>query len=1011
MSFASSPSQPRRPAPGARPRRRSPLLITLLVLVAVVVVVVVASQLGTEVLWFNQLGFGRVLLTEWSTRLVLFLIGFLLMGGAVYASIAVAYRNRPLYAPSTPEQATLDQYREAIEPLRRLVTIGLPILLGLFAGASAAGAWKKVQLALHAQSFGTKDPQFHLDLGFYVFSLPFWHFVVGFCVAVIIVSGLVAIVTHYLYGGIRVGASAGGRLATTRAARVQLSLTAALLLLSMAANYWLDRYSLLTKNGTDFAGAGYTDVNAVLPSKLILAGIAVLVAAIFVVTAFRGDWRLPVIGVGLMVVAAIAIGGIYPAVVQRFTVNPNEQAKESPYIQRNIDATKTAFGLDDVDDQSYSATTTAQKGALKKDSQTTAQIRLLDPQIVSPSFRQLQQNKQYYDFPDTLAVDKYTIDGKSQDTVIAARELNLAGLGADQRNWTNEHTVYTHGYGVVAAYGNTTTSDGQPAFFERDIPSVGSLGKYEPRIYFGQNLPGYSVVGAPKGTQPWELDYPDDSADGQVNYTYTGDGGPSIGSFAAKVAYAIKFGDEQLLFSSRVTSDSQILYDRDPRERVQKVAPYLTLDGRVYPAVVNGRVVWMVDGYTTSDGYPYSTGTALDSATADALTQRSRAIAQLAPQEVNYIRNSVKATVDAYTGKVTLYAFDAKDPVLRAWESVFPSTVEPMSEMSGQLMSHVRYPEDLFKVQRTLLTRYHVDDASRFFLGQDFWSVPKDPTVSTSSGTTAPYQPPYYLTLQMPDQKSPSFSLTSAFVPGGNTDRQILTGFLAVDADAGDQAGKVASGYGKLRLLELPRNATVPGPGQVQNNFNTNASVSEQVGQFQRSNAQVLQGNLLTLPVGGGLLYVQPMYLKSTGDTSFPLLRKVLVGFGDQVGFADTLDEALNQVFKGSSGADADDSNQGTGGSGESSGQSGGSEGSGGSEAGSTAQAQLDAALQKANQAIKDGQSALAKGDFAAYGDAQKRLQSALEDATAASEKLDSAGSTPTTSPTSSPTTTSGSGG
>jgi uncharacterized membrane protein (UPF0182 family) len=396
-------------------------------------------------------------------------------------------------------------------------------------------------------------------------------------------------------------------------------------------------------------------------------------------------------------------------------------------------------------------------------------------------------------------------------------------------------------------------------------------------------------------------------------------------------------------------------------------------------------------------------------------------IAALAPQEVNYIRNSVKATVDAYTGKVTLYAFDEKDPVLKAWQSIFPNTVEPMSDISGALMSHVRYPEDLFKVQRTLLARYHVDDASRFFLGQDFWSVPKDPTGTTGTGAAAPLQPPYYLTLQMPDQKAPSFSLTSAFVPGGNTDRQILTGFLAVDADAGDQDGKVASGYGKLRLLELPRNATVPGPGQVQNNFNTNAAVSEQVGQFQRSNAQVLQGNLLTLPVGGGLLYVQPMYLKSTGDTSFPLLRKVLVGFGDRVGFADTLDEALNQVFEGDSGAPADDSNQGTGGTGEGSGQSGGtggsegSEGSGGSGTSSSAQADLDRALAAANQAIQDGQKKLQAGDFAGYGEAQKKLQQALEDATAASEKLDSAESTPTTSPTSSPTSsptaTTGSGG
>ncbi|PJI94738.1 UPF0182 family protein [Luteimicrobium subarcticum] len=1010
MSFA-PPSRPSRSGASAA-RRRSPLLVTLVVLVLVVIAVVVVSRLGTEVLWFDQVGYSNVLWTQWLTRGVLFLLGFLLMAGCVWLSITLAYRNRPIYAPSTPEQATLDQYREAIEPLRRVVTWGLPVLLGLFAGAATSGAWKTVQLAMHSVSFGVDDPQFHKDVSFYVFTLPFLRFVVGFLVAVAILSVIVAVATHYLYGGLRVGGAGGKGLHTTSAARVQLAVTGAVLLLLVAANYWLDRYSLMSSNGDKFAGAGYTDVNAVLPAKAILAGIAVIVALLFVLTAVRGDWRLPGIGLGLMVVAAIAIGGIYPAVVQRFQVNPNEQSKETPYIQRNIDATKAAYGLTDVDDSLYSATTEAKSGALSADARTTTQIRLLDPQVVSPSFRQIQQIKQYYNFPDTLAVDRYTIDGKSQDTVIAARELDLSGLGAGLQNWVNDHTVYTHGYGLVAAYGNTTTSDGKPSFFEKDIPTKGSLGDYEPRIYFGQGLPDYSIVGAPQGTDPWELDYPDDEG-GQVNSTFSGDGGPDVGSLARKVMYAIRFGSEQILFSDRVTSDSQILYDRDPRERVHKVAPYLTLDGRSYPAVVDGRVQWIVDGYTTTDGYPYAARTALDAATSDAVTARSQSIEALAPQQVDYIRNSVKATVDAYDGHVTLYAFDPDDPVLKAWSKVFPSTIEPLSKMSGDLMSHVRYPEDLFKVQRTLLTRYHVDDAAKFFGGQDFWKVPDDP--STTGEATQQLQPPYYLTLQMPDQDSPSFSLTSTFVPGGTTDRQILTGFLSADADAGSTAGKVSPDYGKLRLLELPRNSSVPGPGQAQNNFNSDPAVANDVSLLKQGNSDVILGNLLTLPVGGGLVYVQPVYVQSKSGTAYPLLRNVLVGFGDKVGYAGTLDEALDQVFGGNSGAtagDADNAGKGgtAGGSDTGGPDTGGGGTSDGSDATASAQAQLDAALSEANQALKEGQAALAKSDFTAYGEAQQRLQQAVEDATAASDALDkaAAGSAATSTPTPTPTPTGG---
>ena len=1006
----------------ARRRRLGPLAITLIFVVVVVIVVAILAQTLTEVWWFDELGFGRVLWTQWGTQAALFVAGLLVMAGVLWATAAIAHRTAPVYVPAGG-QDSFGQYREAFEPLRRGVTIVAPAVLGIFAGVAAASNWQVVQLWLHSQPFGQVDPQFHNDLSFYVFVLPGLKFVLGFVTAVVVLSLVVGAFLQFVYGGIRIEQVAGRpRVRVSRAARTQVSITAAVLLLIIAGHYWLGRYSTLMATNSVAQGADYTDVHAGIPAKAILAGVAIIVALLFAAVARWGNWRLPAIGVALMLLTAIVVGGAYPAVVARFQVQPNAQELEAPYIQRNINATRTAYGLDDIDVQTYSAKTTAEAGALREDAETTASIRLLDPNIVSPAFRQLQQNKQYYDFTSTLAVDKYTFDGESHDTVIGVRELNLSGLGADQQNWVNQHTVFTHGYGVVAAYGNQVTADGRPAFFESDIPSTGKLTEastpdgYQSRIYFSPKSPDYSIVGAPEGTSSWELDYPDDSAEGQAKTTFPTDSvtaGPSLGSPFSRLLYALRFQSEQILFSDRVTNASQILYDRDPAERVQKVAPYLTLDGRVYPAVVDGRVVWIVDGYTTTPNYPYSTSQTLDSATQDSLTQSSTStVSALQPDKVNYIRNSVKATVDAYDGSVSLYAWDESDPVLKAWQAIFPSTVKPLSDISSNLMSHIRYPEDLFKVQRTVLSKYHVTDAADFFTAQDFWQVPADPTSSASSTGTKPAQPPYYVTLQMPGQQSSAFSLTTSFIPGGSSSREILTGFLAADADAGAVAGEKSDGYGKLRLLVLPRNSTVSGPGQIQNQFNTDSAVAQAFTYLKQGNSTPTLGNLLTLPVGGGLLYVQPVYAQSSQNTQYPLLRYVLVAFGDKVGFATTLSDALDQVFGGDSGAETADGDGATGstttppatgtddgtetgtgtddGSGtETTPPSTGTD-DGGSSGTTEAQAQknLTQALSDMQQAVKDGDAALQKGDFAAYGKAQDALQNALDRALAAEKIL-----------------------
>ncbi|HKS02561.1 MAG TPA: UPF0182 family protein [Arthrobacter sp.] len=992
MSRPASPTPP-----GKLQTRRGALTPTLIVVALVVVGFIFFANVWTDVLWYQQLGYFEVFLTENLARIGIFAAGFLLMFAAVFYAIRIAYHARPVYAPDSDIRDNLNRYQAQLEPVRRVVMIGLPVLFGLFAGSAASSQWQKVMLFFNQESFGQNDPEFGLDIGFYLMTLPFLGFVTGFLISVAIVAGIAGILTHYLYGSIRIMERG---IFTSRAAQIHLAVTGASFLILLGINFWLDRYSALQNSGGRWAGALYTDVNAVIPTKAILAVAAALVAILFIVAAVIGKWRLPVIGTAMLVITSILAGGVYPWVIQQFQVRPSEQTLERKYIERNIGMTRAAYGLDQVKVERYNATTTTTAGALAPDAQTTANIRLLDPNLISDAFSQLEQFRPYYQFPKALNVDRYMVDGKVQDTVIAVRELNPDGLAADQQSWLNRHVVYTHGYGVVAAKGNKFTADGKPEFLQSGIPSTGVLGNdqtYEPRIYFGEDSPEYSIVGAPEGAPHREQDRPASKEGGETQYTFTGNGGPNVGSFFNKVLYSIKFQSSDLLLSDGVNEASQILYERNPRERVQKVAPYLTVDGNAYPAVVDGRVKWIVDGYTTSQYYPYSQQEQLSDATTDSQTTAGRNVA-LPNSSVNYIRNSVKATVDAYDGSVTLYAWDDQDPLLKAWQKVFPSTLKPYSEMSGAVMSHVRYPEDLFKVQRELLGRYHVTDPVSFYKNDDAWSVPNDPTVSQEVK-----QPPFYMSLQMPDQKTPAFQLTSSYIPQvvNNNARNVLYGFLAADSDAGSKKGVKAESYGQLRLLQVPPESQVPGPGQAQNKFNSDPAVSQALNLLRQGASDVLNGNLLTLPAARGMLYIQPVYLKSTGETSYPTLQRVLVAFGDKIGFAPTLDEALNQLFGGRSGAQAGDASNGktpTAPGGGTKPPSTGSE---------DAKAALKAALDEANAAIKAGQEALAKGDFAAYGEQQKKLSDALRKALDAEARLGSTGTASSpTSPSATPTPT-----
>ena len=990
------------------------IIVAIVVAIAFICSIIFGfSTFITDCMWYAQLGFESVIWIQLAAKIGVWALYALFMAAFGYLSAYIAIKKRPGSEDGVyvKEKGNILDTKKGISSKLAMHVAGVvSLIVGAVFGMQFYNHWVQILLMFNYQSFGIKDPQFGFDNGFYVFVLPGLRLFTRAFIVLLAVSLLFSVITNALMGAVRITLPVGGKgiFNITKSARRQISAWFMLVIIFWSVLQILDVFAIVNLDGSKITGGSYTDMNAGVPSSIAMAVITLIVGIVITTWllkshALNGNvkigtrfavavkaWRTPAIAVASLVVCAMVLSFAWPALLQRFKVAPNAQELEATYIQRNIDATKFAYGLNNVKKESYNATSEGKSGALAKEAESTAQIRLLDPQVTSPTFRQLQQSKQYYTFADTLSVDKYDIDGVSQDTVIAARELDLAGN--DNRNWVNDHTVYTHGYGVVAAYGNKVTADGQPQFMEYGIPTQGKLTKlkkYEPRIYFSPNAPKYSIVGSPKGTASWEFDYPTGS-NGALT-TFKGNGGPRVGNFFSRLLHAIRFESDQILFSDRVTSDSQILYDRDPKTRVSKVAPYLTLDGRVYPAVVDGRVKWIVDGYTTSDSYPYSQMTDFGQVTQDSTTTTSRSIKGLTNQRANYIRNSVKATVDAYDGSVDLYVWDKKDPVIKAWRSIFPGHYHDISKISGDLMSHIRYPESLFKVQRHLLAKYHVDSASQFFSGEDFWQTPVDPTESQSLQREDILQPPYYLTLQTRGANKPVFSLVSTYIPAGKITREILTGFLSVDSDAGNVAGKVSENYGKLRLQELPKVSNVPGPGQAQNNFNANANVSKELNLLESGSTKVKRGNLLTLPLGGGLVYVEPVYVQSSGSTSYPLLKKVLVAFGDQVGFADTLDEALNQVFGGNSGANAGDASNNSGVNNIASNpkQKDSTKNSENGNKNANANAKADAdfsakakmALKRAAQALKDSDDAMKSGDWQAYGKAQKELSDAINDA------------------------------
>ncbi|MEE1815348.1 UPF0182 family protein [Streptomyces sp. SP18ES09] len=949
-----------------RPSRRArTLLMTLGVLAVLAMAFVMFAGFWTDWLWYRSVEYSSVFTTTLWTKIGLFAVFGLLMGLAVGFNIWLAYRLRPPLSAMSLEQQSLDRYRMGLAPFRKWVLLAVTALIALIAGASASGQWRTWLMWVNGVKFGQTDPQFGLDVSFFAFDLPWYRFLLAFGFAAAVLSLIAAALTHYLYGGLRV-TSPGAR--ATAAATGHLSVLLGLFVALKAVAYWLDRYGLAVKS-SDFKATGnwtglrYVDANAYLPAKTILFCIAIICALLFFATLWRRTWQLPVIGFGLMVLSAVLIGGLYPAIVQKFQVQPNEQAKEAQYIQKNIDATRKAYAIDGTKPENYSGKSTVKaKEKLREDADTAASYRVLDPNIVSPTFQQLEQKRKYYQFPTTLDVDRY----KGKDTVVGLRELNIKGI--PKRNWINDHFTYTHGYGAIMASGTTTDANGSPVFTESGLPTTGFLPTYQQRIYYGEKTDQYSIVGGPQK----ELDYEEN---GEKTTSYKEKSGVSLSSTFNRAAYAVAFSEPQILYSGAIGDGSRILYNRTPKDRVEAVAPWLTIDGDAYPAVVGGRIQWIVDAYTTTNGYPYASRTTLGDTTADSLTVGNQQRTVVAQQnQVNYIRNSVKATVDAYDGTVKLYEWDTQDPVLKTWMKAFPGTVQPKSAIKGDLLEHLRYPQDMFKVQRELLTRYHVTDPAQFYSGSDAWQVPDDPTNKDGNAV-----PPYYLSMKMPGDTAQRFSLTTTFTPNG---RPNLGAFMAVDADA------TSKEYGRMRLLRVTED--VPGPAQVQSKLNGLPSVATFVRDMKGADSDIQYGNLLTVPLDGGFLYVEPVYAQGR-NALYPLLKKVAVSYvdadqpdgdttKDTTVFEDNLTKALNAVF-GVEAPTAPTTPPGT------------TKPPGTTQPPVSNDAALQQAIADAQKAYDAGESALQKGDWTAYGKAQEDLQAALERAAAAGAKLKAPGS------------------
>ena len=875
-------------------RSRTGLLVVLAVLFVLFISSRGIASFYTDYLWFGELELTSVwrgvLWAKLGLGVVFTALFFLLM----YVNLWIADRIAPAFRPLGPEEEIVERYHEVVGARGGLVRTAISGLFALIAGPGAASHWDEWILFRNHVPFNVDDAQFGRDIGFFVFQLPFWRFVVGWMFAAIVIVLVVTAVAHYLNGGIRV--QTPGQKVTPQV-KAHLSVLLGVLALLKAAGYYLQQFELDFSTRGVVQGATYTDVKAQLPALKLLIGISIFAFLLFLVNIFIRGWILPVLAVGLWVLTSVAAGAAYPAFIQSFRVNPEESTKEAPYIKRNIEATRTALNIDvrekDMKNFAYDDKSLNAQG-LVDNAETIRNVRLWDPKVLQLSYQRLQGLRTFYEFNDA-DIDRYDLNGRTTQVLIAARELNTAGVTSS--SWVNRHLQFTHGYGAVLSPANAVTPEGDPQLIVKDLPPTGDIPIDEPGLYYGENLEGYAIV----KTEQREVDFPQANGTNKTS-TYRGTGGVEMNSVFKRAALALRFGDYNAFISGFVTDKSRALYVRDIRARVRKVAPFLRYDNDPYPVLMKApddgknRIFWVQDAYTTTNRYPYA-----ERASTDRLPTASGLNTSF-----NYVRNSVKVVIDAYNGSMKFYAVDSKDPVLKAYQKAFPKLFTPGSEMTDELRSHLRYPEDLFRVQTNAFGLYHITDPAEFYNKADAWDIAQDPGSGLvgSGGTTATTNAqgvvgpsrelrmdPYYLLMRLPGEQEEDFLILQPFVPTSRDDsRKNLTAFMVAKSDPQD--------YGQLEVFVMPRNSQVPGPALVDAQINQDPNISREItllGQAS-SGSRVRLGSLLVIPINQSLLFIRPLYLEAE-RTAQPQFKKAIVVFANRAVMRDSLREALVELF------------------------------------------------------------------------------------------------------------------
>jgi len=826
----------------------------LVLAVALLVLFIALSSfrsIYTDWLWFGSVDYQEVYRKILTTRLLLFLIGGLLLALLLGANLALAYRN-------TAGEPVVPQPPEVTAWLRRLTKLAATlatIFLGFLFGSIASGHWETVLRFSNTVAFGAVDPQFQKDISFYVFSLPFWSFVQVWTLGALVVTLLGTAALYFLRFNWR-----GMPFRITPSMRWHLSVLGALILLNSAFSYWLDIYQLVYSTDGAVFGASYADIHAKLPALRILIVIVLAGAGLLVASNFFGRALWLMGGVlGLWIGAAIVLGSIYPSLVQRFQVQPSELSKETPYLQREIQATRRGFGLDRMEVRDFPAAHNLDLGAIQRNVNTVSNIRLWDHRPLRSVYNQVQFFKQQYDFLDA-DVDRYNINGEVRQVMIAARELSPEKLGLEAQTWVNQRLKFTHGYGVAMSPVTEFTEEGRPEFFLQDLPpretvTQGNLSLSRPEIYYGEKESGYVIV----NSREEEFDYP--SGDQPVYVRYAGKGGIPLDSLLDKLAFAWQFADINIFISGQITSESRIQYRRNLQEAISTVAPFLLLDGDPYLVVADGAIWWIQDAYTTTNLYPYS---------------------RPLGSQFNYVRNSVKVVMSAYDGSMQFFVASPEDPLIQNYQRIFPTLFRPLEEMPLFLKSHIRYPEDLFTWQAMTLLLYHVESPADLYNKGELWSLPNEVVFET----TVPMEP-YYVNMKLPGEAKEEFVIILPFTP---FERKNMSAWFTARSDG--------EHYGKLLRFDFPRVSQVDGPEQIEARINNDPAIAEQFGLWRRAQVDVLRGNLLVIPIEDSLLYAEPVYLQSQ-NIAFPELKTVILADATRVTMQPSLNAAVAALFGG----------------------------------------------------------------------------------------------------------------